>query len=288
MTDTGARAVEAAAAIDYATSGPMTDLAGIAPAQFDDVPHDPFAISGLASGLVIQPWEAEQLNLGLSPERFAEKDTRPAAELIRALLAVSPEPLTTARPPERRVVGTCRHFATLTCALLRHRGIAARARCGFATYFEPGKGIDHWITEYWHEADRRWVRIDSEILRKEIVKRPEDLAEGQFLTGGEAWAAYRRGEVDAATFGVWGTPNWGPAEIRGNAIRDLASLNKVETLPWDEWGRMTASYRGETGPDYDELLDTIAATCAADDPRAVADLYASEDLRVPDGLLPPR
>lgn len=288
MTDTGARAVEGTAAIDCTASGPMTDLTGIAPAQIDAVPHDPFAISGLASGLVIQPWEAEQLDLGLAPERFAERNVRPAAELIRALLAVSPEPLTTARPPERRLVGTCRHFATLTCALLRHRGIAARARCGFATYFEPGKGIDHWITEYWHEAERRWVRIDSEILHKEIVKHPQDLAEGQFLTGGEAWAAYRRGEADAATFGVWGTPNWGPAEIRGNAIRDLASLNKVETLPWDEWGRMTASYRGETGPDYDELLDTIAATCAADDPRAVADLYATEDLRVPDGLLPPR
>lgn len=288
MTDTGARAVDAAAAIDYTTSGPMTDLAGIEPARFDDVPHEPFAISSLASVLVIQPWEAEQLELGLPAARFEERNLRPAAELIRTLLAISPEPLTTVRPPQRRVVGTCRHFATLTCALLRHRGIAARARCGFATYFEPGKGVDHWITEYWHEAEHRWVRIDSEILRKEIVKRPEDLAEGQFLTGGEAWAAYRRGEVDAATFGVWGTPNWGPAEIRGNAIRDLASLNKVETLPWDEWGRMTASYRGETGPDYDELLDTIAATCAADDPRAVAELYASEDLRVPDGLLAPR
>jgi hypothetical protein len=29
-------------------------------------------------------------------------------------------------------------------------------------------------------------------------------------------------------------------------------------LPWDEWGRMDASYQGQTGPDYDELLDTIA------------------------------
>ncbi|HZU54353.1 MAG TPA: transglutaminase domain-containing protein [Actinocrinis sp.] len=290
MTDTGVRAVDAAAAIDYTTyttPGPLTDLAEIPSAQFDDLPHDPLAISGLASGLVIQPWEAEHLKLALPSARFEEKNLRPAAELIRALLALSPEPLTTARPPERRLVGTCRHFATLTCALLRYRGIAARARCGFATYFEPGKGLDHWITEYWHEAERRWVWIDSEILHKEILKRPEDLAEGEFLTGGEAWAAYRRGEIDAATFGVGGTPNWGPAEIRGNAMRDLASLNKVETLPWDEWGRMAASYRGETGPDYDELLDTIAATCAGDDPRAIAELYAREELRVPDSLLSP-
>jgi len=52
-------------------------------------------------------------------------------------------------------------------------------------------------------------------------------------------------------------------------------------LPWDEWGRMTAAYRGETGEDYDELLDEIATVCAADDPAAVARLYARDDLRVP-------
>jgi hypothetical protein len=83
---------------------------------------------------------------------------------------------------------------------------------------------------------------------------------------------------------VYGTGNWGPAEIRGNAIRDLAALNKVEMLPWDEWGRMTESYRGETGDDYDELLDTVAAVCAAADPAAVASLSARDELRVPAGL----
>jgi len=44
---------------------------------------------------------------------------------------------------------------------------------------------------------------------------------------------------------------------------------------------MTAVYRGETGEDYDELLDEIATVCAADDPAAVASLYAHDDLRVP-------
>ena len=60
-------------------------------------------------------------------------------------------------------------------------------------------------------------------------------------------------------------------------------------LPWDEWGRMTAAYRGETGEDYDELLDEIAAVCAADDPAAVAEsLYAHYDLRVPAQIIGPR
>ena len=56
------------------------------------------------------------------------------------------------RDADQRVVGTCRHFAVLSCALLRYRGIPARARCGFATYFQKGQGLDHWVTEYWDEA----------------------------------------------------------------------------------------------------------------------------------------
>jgi hypothetical protein len=120
-----------------------------------------------------------------------------------------------------------------------------------------------------------------------VLPRPQDLTPSQFLTGGEAWRAFRDGDgdVDAATFGVFGTDNWGAAEIRGNAVKDLAALNKVEVLPWDEWGRMTEAYAGGTGPDDDELLDTVAQTCVTDDPAAVASLYAHEDLTVPDRLL---
>ena len=42
---------------------------------------------------------------------------------------------------------------------------------------------------------------------------------------------HRDGTVDAATFGVHGTENFGPAEIRGNLVKDLAPVNKVEMLP---------------------------------------------------------
>ena len=44
------------------------------------------------------------------------------------------------------------------------------------------------------------------------------------------------------------------------------------------------SYDGETGPDYDELMDTIAATCASDDETAIEALYATEDLAVPTAM----
>ncbi|MFD6216863.1 hypothetical protein [Nocardia salmonicida] len=48
---------------------------------------------------------------------------------------------------------------------------------------------------------------------------------------------------------------------------------------------MTTSHNGETGADYDSLLDTIAVTAAGDDLHAIAELYAHEELRVPAELI---
>jgi Transglutaminase-like superfamily len=243
---------------------------------------DPVDICWPVHSLVIQPGDAEKLRLPAT--RFATNQMRPANDLILALLALDQHPLNVPRKPERRIVGTCRHFAVLACALLRHHGVAARVRCGFATYFQPGQGLDHWIVEYQNPTESGWIRVDPEILGSDILGRATHLARGDFLSGGEAWLAYRQGEIDGASFGVYGTQNWGPAEIRGNAVKDLAALNKVEMLPWDEWGRMTEAYDGKTGADYDELLDQLAAVCAADDPALLAAMYIHPDLAVPPSL----
>jgi hypothetical protein len=150
----------------------------------------------------------------------------------------------------------------------------------------PGKNVDHWVTEYWEEDGARWVRVDAEALGDQLIARPDDLADGEFLTGGEAWALYRKGEVKAEDFGVDGVEDaWGVAEIRGNAVRDLAALNKVEMLPWDAWGRMDDSYAGRTGDDYDELIDMVAAVCASGDGAAIKELYGREELAVPASMI---
>jgi len=269
--------------INYAAPGPLTGLGEVSPAALHRVASDPVGICRLATELVIQPGDAKEA--GLPSQRYVESQLRPVGSIVSALVALDPAPLDVPREPARKVIGTCRHFVVLSVALLRYRGIPARARCGFGTCFQPGLGLDHWITEYWHAGEGRWVRVDTEHLNRSFVAHPEDLRPGEFLTGGEAWAAHRAGRIDAAKFGVYGTENFGPAEIRGNAIRDLPALNKVETLPWDEWGRMTASYQGETGADYDELMDAIASVTRAGDQAAIAELYATADLRVPPELI---
>ncbi|MFD1535700.1 transglutaminase-like domain-containing protein [Nonomuraea guangzhouensis] len=275
----------AASTIDYSGPGPFTRLDADQLPLTKRLPITPVDICEIAQGLVIQPHDAA--SLPVPQERLAEKSLRGISDIIRSLTSLDPAPLDVPRPAHLRVVGTCRHFALLSCALLRLQGIPARARCGFATYFVPGKSVDHWITEYWHTDEHRWVRIDTEILGgQNLVAAPEDLADGEFLTGGEAWSLYRQGAADPDSFGVAGVAHaWGVGEIRGNAIRDLAALQKIEMLPWDEWGRMEASYQGATGPDYDSLMDAIATTCAADDPEAMARLYESEDLEVPTHMI---
>lgn len=265
----------------YAAPGPLTALPTEHAERIRRLGLDPEGLCRIAQGLLVDPLDA--FGAGLSEQRMAERNTRPASALLQRALELDPStPLDQPRPPERRVVGTCRHFAVLATAFLRAAGVPARARCGFAAYFVAPKKVDHWIAEYWSSEDRRWVRIDPEYLDRTTPgqARPEDLRAGEFLDGGEAWQLVRSGGEDPAAFGDFGTENWGLGEIRGNAMRDLASLaDKLEMLPWDVWGPMEDSYNGTTGDDFDELIDDLAA--ATHDPRNHDLRHVYDQLAVP-------
>jgi len=266
--------------IRYEVGGGLTVIDGDVAPLLAGLPSTPVEICAVAQGLVMLPNLAA--GFGIAEERQKERSIRAVSDILRVLRQLDDRGIAQPRSGSSRVVGTCRHFALLACAFMRHRSIPARCRAGFASYFTPGSFLDHWVVEYRHPVERRWVRIDPEILGFEFVAEPDDLAEGEFLTGGEAWSRCRDGRADPSTFGVDGYPeNFGIGEVRGNLIRDLAALNKVEMLPWDEWGRMGASYAGETGEDYDQLMDTLAAACAFGEEAAVAALYASSDFAVP-------
>jgi hypothetical protein len=163
-----------------------------------------------------------------------------------------------ARSPKERQVGVCRHFTLLQVSMLRSQGLPARARCGFGAYFEPGKFLDHWVTEYWNEEQDRWVMVDAQMdpRQRELFKLafdPLDMPRGQFLVAGEAWALCRAGAADPQAFGI--LDMHGLWFIASNVIRDLAALNNREMLPWDGWGAMVAD---DSRIDTD-LIDRVAA-----------------------------
>jgi hypothetical protein len=214
---------------------------------------------------------------------------RPAAAMLERIHELDPSPLVERRPVQKRFVGNCRHFATLTCALFRNQGIPARVRAGFAAYFTPGVWADHWILEYWRPSEHRWVRVDPQwgdawAGRYHPGGTSESLASTMYWSGGEAWQRCRRGELDPNRCNMGGN-NWGIGEVRGSVLFDLAALNKVEVLPWDIWGKMHAAYRSETDGAYDELLDSVSQIAAADELQRVREIYEQhEDLRVPSSI----
>lgn len=269
----------------YAAPGPLTELTAEETAMIRKLGLDPRGLCQVAQGLLVSPPDA--LGAGLPEARLAERNTRPAGTLLQRVLELDgATPLDHPRPAERRVVGTCRHFAVMATAFLRATDVPARARCGFAAYFVPPKKVDHWIVEYWSGEERRWIRIDPEYLGRATAgsARVDDLRRDEFLTAGEAWQLIRSGQEDPSDFGVFGTENWGSGEVRGNAMRDLASLvGKVEMLPWDEWGPMEDSYKGKTGEDFDLLIDALAAATIDPDQSELKRIY--EQLAVPASMI---
>ena len=82
-----------------------------------------------------------------------DAETRYIDDILRIVIARNDAPLSRRREPGERFVGICRDFALLHCSFLRHVGIPARIRSGFADYFgEDGFHFDHVVTEYWDPA----------------------------------------------------------------------------------------------------------------------------------------
>jgi hypothetical protein len=209
--------------------------------------------------------------------------------MIDRIQELHPAPLVEPRPPADRFIGTCRHFATLTCALLRHQRIPVRVRAGFAGYFEPDAWLDHWVIEYWSHREERWVGNDPQYGDRffqafDPHATSEAVVRDRFLSGGATWLACRRGELDPDRCKMGGV-NSGTGEVRGSVMYDFAALNQDEMLPWDVWGLMKAAYDSETDSAYDDRLDEISAATSSGDFDAVRDLYRN-DLRVPPALLP--
>jgi transglutaminase-like putative cysteine protease len=85
--------------------------------------------------------------------------------MLAAILDRDDAPLTVERDPARRLVGNCRQPAVLLVAMLRHKGIPARKRVGFARYL-PGPGATiHEIAQCWDASQRRWRLVDRVTTR---------------------------------------------------------------------------------------------------------------------------
>src|SRR5262247_382920 len=88
--------------IDYAEPGPLTALGGLPPDVLDGLGNDPVQVCMPVHLLVVQPDAAN--DLGLGEARLGERNLRPAARILDALLVLDPAPVVAGRPPGQRVV----------------------------------------------------------------------------------------------------------------------------------------------------------------------------------------
>jgi hypothetical protein len=278
---------------DWATQSGVTDP-GAAGEAIDQLPDDLAALREASSQLVFHYRAGGDFAAnGVPAERISEIDTRYADVMFGRLLARGEPTLARDRAAPDRVVGCCRDSTMLFLALLRHKGIPARARVGFAAYFDPGYLLDHVVAEVWDEREGRWRLVDGEMKgawKPEVNGRPVDwldLTAEQFVTGPRAWQAARSGAVDPSRFAV--APGIDMVMLRSwpyiahNAIHDLAALNKTEMILWDSWGMQLGHVSGEIPGEDAAVLDEICAVTIdpGRDPGALAELGALDALRVP-------
>ena len=252
------------------------------------LPDDVAGLSRVVQGLFVHQYMAEAYGFEVPEPRTAEAHVRPLTGLLDRVLALDGRPLSVARPVERRIVGVCHHPMLLLVGFLRAKGIAARGRCGQGAYFNPPFFEDHWLCEYWHTGERRWLLGDpqfDEVWRKKLKIAHDvlDVPRDQFLVAADAWTRCRDGRADPAKFGIFEGNLRGLWFLAGSLVRDLAALNRMEMLPWDVWGDIPEPGR-QLSDDELAFFDRLAATLASPD-ASFEDLRArylgDERLRVP-------
>ena len=232
--------------IVYAAQSPVTDPGELGN-RLDTVPGDLAALQRAARQLVFHyRGDGDFAENNIAAERIAEIDTRYADSMLSRIFALHDVSLASERLPHQRLVGCCRDFTVLFLAMARHKGMPARARVGFATYFVAGWNVDHEIAEVWDAAGQRWRMVDPELHdghrdpMDQAVIDPLDVPLDRFIVAPRAWLDCRAGAADPTRFVV--DPGLDIPQTRGwpylvhNLLHDLAALNKQEMVLWDSWG----------------------------------------------------
>lgn len=270
----------------YRTQSKLSDPGKFAP-LFDALPDDLDSLCEAVRNIYIHYMSGR-----IEKSRKTEVDLRYIEAILERVQTHDPRPLSVPRDNRKKVVGCCRDAALLLCSMLRHKDIPARIRVGFATYIREGMGllplkIDHVVTEYWHEADQRWILVDAEqdaalIAHNKIDFDVHDIPRDRFLVGGRAWQIIQQGEANPDHFCAGlGDPFKGAWAVRNRLLCDLYALNKVELLLWDTWGWMDRDFKPNAG--NREVLDEMAENTQRGDAtfEQVRALLADPRFKVP-------
>ena len=198
-------------------------------------PTDIADLAAWIQGRMLHEHWASRYGEELTPERRELSQRRSVDAVLDGLLAGG----NLHRPAAGRAVGVCSHFSLLAVSALRANGRAARSRCGFGTYFAPTRRS---TTGWWRSGmviAGGWSIFRSMTFSVQNWGWSSTLSTCRRVSS--CWPPRPGNSAGVARttpnrFGIF--DEGGFWFIASNMIRDLASLNKVEMLPWDDWGAM--------------------------------------------------
>lgn len=273
----------------YASQSPFTD-----PYEYEElfsvVPDTVAEMCKLIQTFCID--HQERHKYPIVNERLLETNLRYVGDILKWTVALDNRALNEERAIDAHFLASSSVFAALLCSMLRFKGIAARKRVGFATYFhntKHGAYRSYEVVEYFDDASKSWRLADAS-LDEVAVKLNKitfdicDVPRDQFISAGIAWQMARNGEVDPALFRDEETKGY--TILRSNLIHDLGAMNKREILNWDHYG--WALWKGESYGDavmatLDRLAELLQKEDALDELQAI---YNSEEgLQVPSTVI---
>lgn len=192
---------------------------------YDTLPETIPQLCQVVQGLLLHVFHTERYGVNLSEQRKKEVRLRKIEDIIQRAMELSDHPLIQPRDPENRVMSHRRDYAVLLCSFLRYKGIPARVRVGYATYFDPELHQTHWLCEYWCQNRMVWVLVDAQLddiqaRYYEIDFDPLNVPAGKFLYAGEEFGLVYKSSDDLFA-------------VKRSLIQDLAALNKIEVEVWD-------------------------------------------------------
>lgn len=271
----------------YAKQSVFSDPGDYMTALFD-FSSDVTLLSQQVNTLLLHYADAKLFSYEINPARYSELNVRYTDSLLRTIIEKNNRPLLEERKIEERALGVCRDSALLCCAILRSRGIPARLRSGFVSYFMPGFYLDGFCLEYFDVLHNRWkladIRTTPMLIDHYNMNIDFDLTDmplDRFVTAPTAWQWCRTQKKNPNHFGS--RFHRGFYYVRNRLIQDLALCCKKELLIWDLWGAMLH-------PESDDLdlLDELAELLLNDsfDIKKIEAFYnANSTLQVPDTVL---
>jgi excinuclease ABC subunit A len=195
---------------------------------FDDLPESLKDLCSLIKHQFIHPIELGDLRNSLPEERHYEDPKFPTvSDMLEGLLRYDERGLTFERKRENRLIVACYHHALLLASMLRHRGIPARIRTGFARYFEKEAGVrfGHAICEVWDKKKQRWILVDPD---RQFV----DFSRNLFEFSDSAWKQLRAGKIKPGKYVA--AQSKGDHAILHILLQDLSCVLLEEKSYWDD------------------------------------------------------